>query len=73
VVKAIADEYGLKSVLIDDEAENDDLARTDWVLVTRDPDFLAKTPIASASSAIGTIPGLRAWTDDYNNLFRILK
>ena len=72
-MKTIADEYGLQSVLIDDEAEDSDLAKTDWVLVTRDSRFLAKKEIASATSAIGTIPGLRVWTDDYNNLFRILK
>ena len=73
VVKTIGDEHGLQSVLIDDEAEDSNLAKTDWVLVTRDSRFLAKREIASVTSAIATIPGLRVWTDDYNNLFRILK
>jgi SAM-dependent methyltransferase len=73
VVKAIADEYGLQSALIVDDAETSDLAKTDWVLVTRNEKLLAKNEIASAKSAIESIPGLRVWTDDYNNLFRILK
>ena len=73
VVKAIADEYGLHSALIVDEAETNDLAKTDWVLVARNAKLLGKKEIASAASAIETIPGLRVWTDDYNNLFRILK
>jgi len=56
-----------------DEAEESDLARTDWMLVARDSRVLAKKKIASASSEIEKIPGLAVWTDDYNNLFRILK
>ena len=73
VVKAIADEYPLTTSLVIDEAEESDLARTDWMLVARDSRVLAKKKIASASSEIEKIPGLAVWTDDYNNLFRILK
>ncbi|HTL28556.1 MAG TPA: fused MFS/spermidine synthase, partial [Tepidisphaeraceae bacterium] len=73
VVKAIADEYRLTTSLVIDEAEESDLARTDWMLVARDSRVLAKKKIASASSEIEKIPGLAVWTDDYNNLFRILK
>lgn len=73
VVKAIADEYRLTTSLVIDEAEESDLARTDWMLVARDSRVLAKKEIASAASEIEKIPGLAVWTDDYNNLFRILK
>jgi hypothetical protein len=74
VVKRIADEYGLHVALIDDDAEeNNDLARTDWVLVTRQPALLAREEIANVTSEIDDIPGLAVWTDDFNNLFQILK
>jgi SAM-dependent methyltransferase len=73
VVKAIADEYGLHAALIVDDAETSDLARTDWLLVTRNAKLLAHKAIADATSPIETIPHLAVWTDDYNNLFRILK
>ena len=73
VVKGIADEYGLKTALVVDEAEESDLARTDWMLVSRTSTLLAKPEIAKATSEIETIPGLAVWTDAYNNLFRILK
>ena len=73
VVKAIADEYRLHTVLISDDAEESDLARTDWVLVTRNPQLLQAPNIAAASSEIEPIRALATWTDDYNNLFRILK
>ena len=73
VVKMIADEYKLRSVLVIDEAEESDLAKTDWVLLTRNPELLGQQQIKSAATEIETIPGLSVWTDDYNNLFRILK
>ncbi|MCW5606203.1 MAG: fused MFS/spermidine synthase, partial [Burkholderiales bacterium] len=73
VVKSIADEYGLRVSLVIDDAEDSDLASTDWVLVTRDPALLERPEIARSTYEIARIPGLRLWTDDFNNLFQILK
>ena len=73
VVKKIADSYGLHSALIVDEAEETDFSKTDWVIVTRDRALLDHDAIAKKASAFDEIPGLRLWTDDFNNLFRILK
>jgi hypothetical protein len=73
VVKGIADAGGLHVALIADDAEGSDLARTDWVLVTTDPAPLAREEIAKAVSEIDEIRGLGVWTDDFNNLFQILK
>ena len=72
VVKRIAAEYGLHVALIEDDAEDSDLARTDWVLVTRDAKLLAREDLGTPGK-IEDIRGLRVWTDDFNNLFRILK
>ncbi|HET7595513.1 MAG TPA: hypothetical protein VFK15_01135, partial [Burkholderiales bacterium] len=73
VVKRIAEAFELRTVLISDEAEDSDFSKTDWVLVSRDGALLEREDIARAGEAIPDIPGLRVWTDDYNNLFRILK
>ncbi|MES2563247.1 MAG: fused MFS/spermidine synthase [Pseudomonadota bacterium] len=73
VVKKIADEHKLQTALVVDEAEESDLSKTDWVVVTRNANLLARKEIKAAASEIDTIPGLAVWTDDYNNLFRILK
>ena len=72
-VKNIADEYGLHSVLVTDDAANSDLALTDWVLVTRNAKILQHPQIAGVAQPIEYIPRLGVWTDDFNNLFRILK
>ena len=45
----------------------------DWVIVTRDRALVENEAIAGKSSAIDPIPGLRLWTDDFNNLYQILK
>jgi SAM-dependent methyltransferase len=73
VVKRIADERGLHTALFSDDAEDSDLASTDWVLVARDRALLDRPEMAKAASEIGEIPGLGVWTDDFNNLFQILK
>jgi SAM-dependent methyltransferase len=73
VAQQIADEYKLQTALVVDEAEESEYSRTDWVLVTRNAQLLAGKGIADVASPIEAIPGLAVWTDDYNNLFRILK
>ena len=73
VVKQIADDLGLHAALIVDEAENTVFSKTDWVIVTRDKALVENEAIAQKASAIDAIPGLRLWTDDFNNLYQILK
>lgn len=73
VVELLARDQGLHSVLIHDEAENSPLRRTDWVLVARDNRVLQQIAILDAASPIQSISGLSTWTDDFNNLFDVLK
>jgi hypothetical protein len=73
VVEEIARAKGLHAVLIHDDAEGTDLRRTDWMLVARNPEVLAQQGIRQAATAVAPIPGLPAWTDDFNNLFQVLK
>jgi len=73
VVKRIAGDQGLHTILIVDEAEDSDLAKTDWVLVARDPKLFERTGLDKLAEDIEDIPGMRVWTDDFNNLFQILK
>ncbi|MDM0115566.1 fused MFS/spermidine synthase [Variovorax sp. J22R133] len=74
VVQSIAQAQGLHAVLVHDEAEhNDALRRTDWVLVSRTAASLDREAIRRASVPFTPIEGLHAWTDDFNNLFGVLK
>ena len=52
--------------------ENDESA-SDWVLVTSRPGFFERDDMVRAGQKIAPIPGLRLWTDNYSNLYRILR
>ena len=77
VVARIAKENGAQAVLVRDDPDEDEdsrRSRTDWVLVSRDPKALQRSPIVKA----GAEPPQdraewRTWTDDYSNLVQILR
>ena len=73
VVENIAKVKGLHVALIHDENDNPLLRDTDWVLVARNPEVLAPEAIRNRSTPIRGIPSLGVWTDDFNNLFDVLK
>jgi len=74
VVEKIAQAKGLHAALVEDTPDaSANLDLTDWVLVSRDPQALLREPILGATSVPEPIPGLEPWTDDFNNLFGVLK
>jgi SAM-dependent methyltransferase len=74
VVKLLADDAGCESRLI---SNNDDTRKlidaSDWMLLTRNQDFLLKLDETTLQDSVEVPPNLRVWTDDYNNLFQILR
>src|SRR4051812_32679209 len=78
IVASLAAEFGLAAVLVTDFPENEEgpnywTASTDQVLVTTNRKLLEADPIRSVASAITVPAGFRVWTDDFNNLLRVLK
>src|SRR6185312_9405322 len=74
VVRQEADAAGLRSVLVSSgEDEEIGVYSSDWVLVTRNNDFLTLQKVAGPRKQIDPLPGLRLWTDDYNSLLPLLK
>lgn len=76
VVRQVAEQAGYQSVLIADEAADDTrglMALSDWVLVTKNEKFLNAKIIKERQYPFDTIAGLQLWTDDFNNLFKVLK
>jgi len=74
VVRSLADDAGFLAWHVnDDPGEHPSFTRSDWILVTRNKDFLALEKISTAGREITPQPGLRIWTDQFNNLFQILK
>jgi spermidine synthase len=79
VVERLAAEHGMTAVLVSDIPEIDEngptywLATTDQIIVTRNQALLEAGPVKAGAEAIAVQPDFPVFTDDYTNLFRILK
>jgi spermidine synthase len=70
----LADSYGLQSALISDSSNNrPGVYRSDWILCTRSKTALQVKAIRERAQPREETKRLRLWTDDYYNLFQILK
>jgi hypothetical protein len=74
IAKQLADSFGYPSRSVETEADEDEcIATARWILITKNSKFL-NSPLVEKDEVAITVPsGLRPWTDDYNNLFEILK
>jgi hypothetical protein len=70
VTEGLAAHFGLGGVVVD-SASDGQAAR--WVLLASDAGFLEQPAIAAAGRPLEGDPDLRLWTDDYSNLFQILR
>jgi SAM-dependent methyltransferase len=74
VVHLAAQSMGKQTAFISSEEDtNADVFTSDWVLVTSRPGFLENEPIKSARSEPSSRPHIRMWTDDYSNLWQIVR
>ena len=74
VVWTLANHFGLARVLINDPGNGVITYPSSWILLANEPALLANPVIASrAESMDNYLSHVRLWTDDYNNLFQILK
>lgn len=74
VAWTLADHFNLNRVVIDDPGDGSITARSLWVLMAINPDLLASPEISSrAMVLLDYAPRIRLWTDDYSNLFQVLK
>lgn len=76
VVAQLASDAGYQAALVADEPLDDRrgfMALSDWVLVTKNERLLSAKAITNQQYVIDEIPGLKVWTDDFNNLFTVMK
>jgi spermidine synthase len=74
VLWQLADHYRLSRVLIETPGDGVRAFRSIWMLLARDPSLLEIPAIARAAAPLeGYETPIRLWTDDYSNLFQILK
>jgi hypothetical protein len=75
VVSRNARDFGKTAMDVDDNDEDEDyFSNSDWVLVSGDAAIFRDPAFKSSSVQPARYrPNLRPWTDDYSNLFQILK
>jgi SAM-dependent methyltransferase len=74
VVQLLAQDVGCEARMISNENNPRKLIdASDWVLVTRNRHFLDSIDSTVWLETISVPPNLRVWTDDFNNLFEILR
>jgi predicted O-methyltransferase YrrM len=72
VAAKLADTLGKQAVLVESDIdEHQEIYNADWMLVTSAPLEIPDLP--AASKPLQPASGVRAWTDDFSNLFQVLK
>jgi hypothetical protein len=74
VVQLLADDAGYQARLISNGDDKRKLIdSSDWVLVTCNNKLLEHLETTVFIDSVTVPPGLKLWTDDYNNVFRIMR
>jgi hypothetical protein len=74
LVKLLAEDadYRVRLIASDEDAPRM-ISSADWVQVSRNQEFLNKSETSAGTETIEVPARLRLWTDEYNNLFDILR
>ena len=74
VVQLLANDAGYAPrLIINSDNRRKLIDSSDWMLVTRNKAFLDHLEDSVLTETVTVPPHLRVWTDDYNNLFQILR
>ncbi len=73
VVEGLARDHGLFVIHIVDEGEDSRGNRSDWLLLSDRREVLDHPELAEAATEVEVRQEWRLWTDDFNNLFQVLK
>lgn len=74
VVRQLAETHQLGGIVIENDGDNQRHYTSTWVLLSRDESLFQLSTISDRGYAIEDIRAqVHLWTDDYNNLFQILK
>ena len=80
VVARLASEFGMSAVMVTDEPEGTHttgidywLSSTDQIILTQNRSILNAPALRNAAQTLPHDPNFRVWTDDFYNLFSVLK
>jgi SAM-dependent methyltransferase/uncharacterized protein YfiM (DUF2279 family) len=73
IVEALGKARGMRVAWIPDDGRDVLASRSDWVLLASGGDVLDRPQVAELATPIKSHPEWRLWTDDFNNLYQVLK
>jgi hypothetical protein len=74
VVGRAAESAGKGAVVVDTEDEEEiGIYGSTWILVSGDTRLFERPALKEAGRTLSAREDVRLWTDDYSNLFRVLK
>jgi hypothetical protein len=69
-----AEWFQKQAMVVSDDPEESYMSSSTWVLLTSEGDWFKSPSFKNADMSPATAPtGFRAWTDDYSNVFQIVK
>lgn len=74
VLERAANALKKKAIVVETDEDDENICfGTTWVVITDNDSFLNRPEVKQASQPLAPAPWLRTWTDDYSNLFQVLK
>jgi hypothetical protein len=74
VIQRAVEKFQKAALLIEDEEDDEGTCfGTTWVLVTANPEYFKQAAFQGVGHPLEPKPGVPIWTDDYSNMFRILR
>ncbi len=74
VLKEAVAKLGKTARVVEDDSDSErGTYGTTWVLIADSPEALARAPLAGVAEPLEAERSVRPWTDDYSDLYRILK
>ena len=73
VITQLAHHFGMETVIISASNEDQGITASRWALLTADPKLLQTNAIAKRKEDLSKIRNVNLWTDDYSNVFQLLK
>jgi hypothetical protein len=73
VLREVARRFNLRGASVHDVPASRMFATSDWVLLSRNDGIFEQPDVAAHLRSLDSGRGVRLWTDDYSNLFQILK
>jgi len=73
VAWALKTDFGLDGLVVKSSKDSDASMSATWILLTKNEEFLENPATIAKKYEVDNIPHIRLWTDDFSNLYQVLR